>query len=567
MTHTIHICIAATLAMLWACPPTASGRTGGDDDHGRQQADRVQHTLSAQEDRYHAAMADVSLASSKTLHANPASAHLFSTTDTARHIRRAMIYAATTAARGEGDFLPYEGRGSADRRIGAYGEHTTPHSGTLSGSLQYAQGTHRNIGWSAMRLPELYLPYISTDSCGGHFRFDCYYAEGGYGFAMKQWTLGAKASFYGEQAHRLTDPRALNTTTWLRFGLGAARHMGSHLLMLDAGYGRNKQHMRLRYWRPGQQDRFFVCYGFGLYDTRQSGVAFGKSRMYYVDELSARLQYLSPRNGRLRLHASLAYDHDHMKTEESDIYNLYESRTHRLSPLLRLTYAPQDYWHFDLMATADIALRKGYENIIEEYLIDKDNNIYDFRTIDTRQNYSRNTATATAALRAARQCGSVELSMQGGLTADRYDERYKRQAWRIGVRRLTPHVMAGACWQGRRDVVGLSLLYARQHTGSHHYNVSMQNSQLPHLDFQQAFAPYAYRCANLHKVAVSATWQHRLGRMDGGMSARCYMTRGNRIADVSYTGDIGFASSAPMIQPAPDTHREQWGELTVYLLL
>ncbi|MGV2541756.1 hypothetical protein FO502_20695, partial [Bacillus pumilus] len=105
----------------------------------------------------------------------------------------------------------------------------------LSGRIQYAQGKHRNIGSSAMRLPELYFPYISTDSCGGDFKFDTYFAEGNYAFTLGKWTLGAKASFYGEQAYRPTDPRALNNTTWLRFNAGVARQIGRNLLLFDAG--------------------------------------------------------------------------------------------------------------------------------------------------------------------------------------------------------------------------------------------------------------------------------------------------------------------------------------------
>ena len=208
--------------------------------------------------------------------------------------------------------------------------------------------------------------------------------------------------------------------------------------------------MQLRYWRPGQQDRFFVCYGFGLYDTRQSAVSFGKSRMYYVDEYRTRIQYQSPRNRRLQLHASLSYAYDRMETEESDIYNLYESGTHRFSPLLHLTYTPSSDWTCELITTADISLRNGYENIIEEYLIDKENNVYDFRTIDTRQNYSRDISQITSALRLTRRLGMVELSMQAGVAGNGYEERYKAGNHRITVHTLTPCVEAGMQCKGER---------------------------------------------------------------------------------------------------------------------
>ncbi len=527
--------------------------------------DRVNYSLSPSEDRWLSTHSDFTLTAAKTIYANPAFTQWHKQSDTTLFRRSAIVYTGLAGADTKGDFIPYEGNGSTDYRVGAYGEYTLPRSGTLSGRIQYAQGKHRNIGWSAMRLPELYFPYISTDSCGGDFKFDTYFAEGNYAFTLGKWTLGAKASFYGEQAYRLTDPRALNNTTWLRFNAGVARQMGHNLLLFDAGYGRNKQHMQLRYWRPGQQDRFFVCYGFGLYDTRQSGVSFGKSRMYYIDELNTRVQYLSSQAHPLRVHAALGYSFDHMKTEESDIYNLYESRSHQLSPLIRLIFDPQNDWQFELAAAGDITMRKGYDNIIEEYLIDKENNIYDFRTIDTRQNYVRNTSRLSSALKASRRMGRVELSLQGGAATESYVEKYKANNHHIRVRTLTPHVKLGIDWQGTKDDIDLSMLYARQHVADNDYNVSFQNQQIAHLDFQHAFAPYAFRCAELDKVTASVTWQHRMKKMDVGLNAKLYLANGRRKDDVSYSEAIGFPSTAPMIRATPDKHQEHWASLTAFV--
>ena len=377
--------------------------------------------------------------------------------------------------------------------------------------------------------------------------------------------LGVKGTFYGEQAYRLTDPRALNNTTWLRFNVGVARSIGNHLLMLDAGYGRNKQHMQLRYWRPGQQDRFFVCYGFGLYDTRQSAVSFGKSRMYYIDEFNARLQYLFNTQSPLAIHASLGYAYQHMETEESDIYNLYESRSHQLSPLLRLTYDVQNDWQFELFSMCDIVLRKGYENIIEEYLIDKENNIYDFRTIATRQNYNRDTHAWTTAFKVSKRIGSVNIGLQGGISTEGYEEKYASGTYRIKVQTLTPHAKLSAEWQAPKDDIAISLLYAHQSVGNNTYKVDMQNQQIPHLDFQHAFAPYAFRTANLDKLTADITWQHQLKKIAIGLNAKLYIADGNRKKDVAYTGDIGFSSTAPMISAFPDKHLERWGSITMFV--
>ncbi len=540
--------------------------TGWGELYAQQLLDRVSYHLSPSEERFHATHVDILLQREKVLYTNPVYPQWHLQNDTNANRRTAIVYAGLAGADGKGDFIPYEGKGSSDYRVGAYGEYSTRNSGTLSGSIMYSQGKHRNIGWSAMRLPELYFPYISTDSCGGNYKFDTYYAEGNYGFTLGTWTLGVKGSYYGEQAYRLTDPRALNNTTRLRFNAGVGRQWGEHLLMLDAGYERNKQHMQLRYWRPGQQDRFFVCYGFGLYDTRQSAVSFGKARMYYVNEFNARLQYLSPTNNPLSLHAALGYVYDHMTTEESDIYNLYESRTHTLQPMAHLTYKSGSAWRYDLMASAEMTRRLGDENIIEEYLIDKENNIYDFRTIDTRQNYSRNITTATVALRVARQLNRVGLSLQGGVSVYDYEEKYKTHGYRIQVKTMTPHVRLGVDWQGKKDGLALSVTYAHQGVGKHDYQVVMQNTTIPHLDFQHAFSPYAYRCADQNKVVADVNWQHRFGKLTAGLNAKLYLADGHRKDDVNYTSVIGFTSSAPTISAAPDKNQERWGSLTAFVM-
>lgn len=479
----------------------------------------------------------------------------------------AIVYAGINGEEAEGDFMHYEGSGNTEYRVGGYGTYATKQSGTLSGHIQYARGKDRSIGWSAMRLPELYLPYISTDSCGGDFTYDRYYAEGAYELPrMGVYTIDVRASFFGEEAWRLHDPRALNNTTWLRFNAGvkAATKVGD--VYLNLGYGRNKQHEQLRYWRPGQQDRFFVCYGFGLYDTRQSGVSFGKARMYYINEFNARLAYTSPEEKPLHVTASLGYARQHLETEESDIRCLYEATTNVLTPSVEVEYKRKDCpWQLRLSADARLLTRLGYENIIEEYLIDKENNIYDFRTIDTRQNYSRNISQITSALRFTHRLGMVKLSMQAGVIVNGYEERYNAGNHRIKVQTLTPSVEAGMQWEGRKEEIDISLGYARQGVGTHHYEVNMQNSQIAHLDFQQAFSPYAYLCAKLDKIHAEITWRHQLRRTTVGVSVKLSQVSGRRLDDVKYTDAIGFPSTASMISPLPDTHEERWGSVTVFM--
>ena len=528
----------------------------------QQLYDRVGVVLSPMERTFHERNSDILLLKERQLYANPAYNSL---SDTLAARFSSIVYGGIAGGSGDGDFLPYQGNGSTDSRIGAYGVYNTPRSGTLSGNILYARGSHRRIGWSAMREPELYMPYFSTDSTGGDYKFESYHVAGDYSFTLDDWTLGARMAFSGEQAHRSTDPRALNNTTWLRFNLGAAKKTRLGSLLLDAGYARNKQHVQLRYWRPGEQNRFFVCYGFGLYDIRQSAVLFGKARMFYVDEFNSRLQFLSAVGKPLGLHASVAYRFDNMKTEESDIYNLYEAKTHIIEPNVLLTFEPDRLWRADLSLGGMLLFRKGYENIIEEYLIDKPNNIYDFRTVDTQQNYCFDDANLNASLRVERRMGALRLSAQGGISSKMRRERYKNGGYSIRNDLLTPHFKVGFGYVGVRDELDFSLLYGRQNVSKHKYDVTLSNQEIEHLDFQHAFTQYAYYASEFNFGTLSLTYKRRFGAVIVGVDCKLYVSDGARLSDVAYEGKVGFMSSAPTISTQPDKHNERWGTLSLFL--
>ena len=332
-----------------------------------QLVERHQEALSPSETRFNSHAEDMSVKYLRQLYLNPSFYEWVHTDDSTSQSGRyhSSVYTGFAHGRLDGDYLHYEGNAFNDYKVGAFGEYSIRNNGTIFGKVRYSRGEHKNIGWSAMRYPELYLPYISTDSLGGDFKFEDYQIEGGYAFSLDEWKMGVNGAFHGEQAHRMTDPRALNNTTWLNIGLGISREFNGHLLMDQGSFGRNKKHMKLKYWRPGQQDRFFVCYGLGLFDNRQSPISFGYSRMYYIMEGGARLTYQSPTDRPLTIFASLGYEYDRMKTEETNICDLYFSKTNTLLPTVMLNWKPSESWKFSWWLEGHIDVRKGYENIFE----------------------------------------------------------------------------------------------------------------------------------------------------------------------------------------------------------
>ncbi|MCM0718006.1 hypothetical protein NBH15_06910 [Parabacteroides sp. W1-Q-101] len=530
---------------------------------------RLQTPLSPSESRYNTFVSDMEVKWQQQLYKNPAFYELKHTYDDLADTGKYRSILATGYAAGnlDGDFLPYEGNAFEDFRITGSGEYSIASAGTIFGTAQYAREEHQHIGWNATRYAELYQPYISTDSVGGDFHFEDYQIEGGYSFRLNELFLGVYAAFHGEQAHRKSDPRVLNNTTWLSLGLGAGRLFNKHLVMLQAGFERNKQHITMRYWRPGQQDRFFIGYGFGLYDVRLSGVLFGYSRMYYMNEGNATVTYQSPVDKPFILSAALGYRYDYVKTEESDIRDLYASRTHRLHPVIRLKWQPASPVSLTLLLENNTDKRRGYENIFEQYLVDEANNIYDFRLIDTQQKYSSSKSESLIQLKASYRINPFHsLELTGGAALFTREEKYKEENYHVKNGTVSPHIGLGYKMKLKKSEADISCLFIKQLTTDNQYDVAMKNTNIEHLDFQHTFAPYAYYNSTFTSVQLAATYVYHLKKFGIGANLKLMNKAGNRDKEAVYTQDIGFASSAPMITPTPDKHDEIWGSGSLFFV-
>ena len=531
--------------------------------------ERQKVSLSPSETRFNSSFDDMDTRRLSQLYSNPVYCEWVNTADSLmeRSRYRSGVYTGYTNGKEKGDFLPYEGNGYNDYRIGATGEYALRFYGTLYGSAQYSRGKHKNIGWNAMRYPELYTPFISTDSIGGDFLYEDYLIKGGYGFTLGKWKLGVNGSFHGEQAHRKTDPRALNNTTWLNIGVGLSRMWGGHLFMAQGQFGRNKQHMQLRYWRPGEQDRFFVCYGFGLYDVHQSGVSFGYSRMYYIKEGEARFTYQSPLDRPFRVYASLGYEYDRMKTEETDIIDLYYSKTNTFLPTLQLDWQPSRSWDFSLCVDGRLDFRKGFENIFERYQSDVNNNIYDYRLIDTRQHYFHDKANLLGQLRVRYHINAHHLvGLVGGVSSYYRKEKYDLDDYEIKNVTLFPHGRFDYLMHIKNNEFTFSCLYGKQLNIDDSYQVDLVNKSIEHLDFQHAFAPYAYYSSTFSSLQLSTSYVYHFKRCALGANLKFMYTKGERDKSAVFYDKVGFESSAPMISTTPDQHNETWGSSSIFFV-
>lgn len=531
---------------------------------------RIQEPLSPSEQRYNLITTDIKSTVQKGLYDNPAFYEmLHQNASLLKGERRKKAAVLSGYANGElnGDFLPTEGNKFEDFRVLGTGEYSLDSVGTLFGTVQYSRGKHENIGWNTVRYPDLYLPYITTDSIGGNFNYESYMVKGGYAFKLNKIFLGINGHFKGEQAHRKTDPRAVNNTTWLNVNVGAGYIFNKHVLLLNAGYERNKQHVSLRYWRPGQQDRFWVAYGFGLYDTKHSTVSFGYSRMYYITGGNAAISYLSPTDKAVTVNARLAYKYNHLKTEETDIRDLYFSKTHYFQPVININWNPQTAFSFHLLLSSNTNLRNGHENIFEQYKVDEVNNVYDFRLIDTRQNYKKQESENLGQLKVSYNITKGHtVSILGGANLSYKKETYKENNHKISTTAILPHIGAGYQLTARKSEFDFNTLYINKQMLSDTYDVNILNTSVKHIDFQHAFTPYAFNNSTFSCININTTYVYHFSKMDVGINCKLMFKRGDRDKDAQYLKEIGFNSIAPKIDPLQGKHNETWGALALFVV-
>lgn len=484
------------------------------------------------------------------------------------HDKQNIVLTSYGKGKTDGDFIPYEGKSNEDWRLFGHGCHNFGKHGTLYGTIQYARGTHKEISWSAMRFPELYWPYTLTDSTGGDSKYEYYGIEGGYGVNLGKVYFGVIAQFDGELAYRMTDPRLKNNTTFLQLGFdaGLSSPKGQRL-MADAKYLRNKEHESDSYWRPGEQQRFFTLYGFGLYDNKRSSVSMGRSRMYYVNGLKSHFSYASPTDKTVCTTINIGLNINKMDAEDSDFTSPYASKTTTFSPQIEFKWKINENNTISLFCDNHLEKRLGYERVFEKFITNTATSSYDYRQIAENQYYTLLTRQGLNALRYSVSLGKHHiLGIQYGIGYFYRSEKNSFYDFSVANKNMINIPRFDYKLSTKKHELSAGINWGHQKVKHHEYNVDIKTSSIQHLDFQTCFAPYAYYASEYDILAADLTYIYYFKKLGIGMRLKYMNISGNRLDDVEYTKEIGFNSICPMISPQSDIHNEQWINGSIFVL-
>jgi hypothetical protein len=523
----------------------------------------IQHRLSSSEKRFYDLNKTINTYLYRQFYKNPAF-HNLNSLDFKLNSYLSVNYSKSKLY---GDYITAEGNEFEDFRICAAAYKPVTINSTLSGHIQLSRGIHKNISWNTARDYDLYSPYISTDSIGGDFKFKEYLVFGNYAFNISKFSLGINAYFKGERAHRETDPRCLNTSSCIGSKLGIMKQFSNNILAAKIGIEKNKQHITMRYWRPGQQERFFVARGLGLYDEYTSRVSFGYSRMYYLKSYIGGLTYISDSKNTNQIRSDIEYKFSKMKTEESIIRDLYEYKNHELSSSINFKHNFNKRKAFSISIISEFSRRIGYENIFINELVDKKNNIYDYKNIDIQKNYELLNFNNNISIDyTINKKDRSEFKFISGIDSKYRKENHKENY--ITNSSINPYISLNYKLKFNDIQLYIKPVFKKKFTQKNNYNITYpKNTNIEYLEFQHAFNQYAYYNSEWNALSLDSKIVKDLLKYKLGIGLKLMYIDGNRDKNTNYTKGISFNSRADLINSYTDKHNEKWISFYIFILL
>lgn len=479
-----------------------------------------------------------------------------------------FIAADGASGRQEGDYLPYEGQEFRDFSVRADG-YKQGDRATFFARIGFTAGGNDNVGWSALRNPGLYWPYIVADSTGGDFRYEKYDLMCGYSFRLGRFDLGMSGEYTGDFAFRQNDPRIEDISTWLTFKAGAAYAFRRHVIALNAEFMHHRQHADVKHFRTGQFAGFFIEYGFGMFDYIFSPIFNSMEQRQHINAYGVNLTFNSDPSRALRLNLLLGYGRETMKTEENNYkVNLYRAPANTFDADLGILWNDRR-WGAEFLVKAAYEDKKGTESIFERYISSSQDgvDVYDFRKIGEQNRYGMKRLDGSAELKVSRFLGRhYTVSLLGGVGYMMREETYKDHDYLIRNVLLTPSLGIGARYSGEKFDVELRGCWSHRTVPESRYEVGVDLEK--NTEFQHAFTTYAYyaNTAELYTAELTVARHFRFGTF--GLRGQMLCGRGNRIPEAVY--DLSRyeqavpSTSQHTISRTPDRHDSVWFRVSLF---
>ncbi|GEM_PF-4634414 len=292
----------------------------------------------------------------------------------------------------EGVYSSFYGNDLDNKEISALWLYPLDRNSSFLGKASVGLGRDKGVLWNMTRYPSIFSPYVMMNEKGGDYEYQDYNFKGIYSKQLNdRFLLGAEVEYRGEYAHKDTDPRTKNMTSWLSAGMGVAlSDKRSNVYSLFAKYTNNIQKTEADLWKGNIKERFLLMRGFGMFDNVMSENLYSKKRAYFVNNYQLGASSQIAVTSKTKLDFGFSYTYSHLKTEEQNTVNLFNLTTNKLEMNLFLESILSERLSFSTFFNAIYVAKKGKENIYSLVNVNPDNeSIYDYNRIGVLENYTQ----------------------------------------------------------------------------------------------------------------------------------------------------------------------------------
>lgn len=401
--------------------------------------------------------------------------------------------------------------------VEAKGFFTQASKGTLFGTMAYGQENRENSTLNYAINPEIYYPYLVSDTLGnGDKRYEHYQIQGGYSFAKDDTYLGIGISYKGVASSRITEPRLSIYDSWFKVDVGLLQRTKQGLISLQVYPEFNRQMIsssNVLNKAPA------VLQFIGLGQWKNTPIKVGQSyeRSMTVVGAGGSLGYKQIRQPvqRWSYQANIHYNYRHMNTfdnsqlgfESNTKLNLFTRNTHVLSPMFVLDYhGSHATWAW--MYQGNNSFSKGSEHIYESKKVSSSQNLYDYVKVATNAFYTqRDWQNALTIEREQFFDQTHKFTTWIKLKHRLYQEKYIYHQQRVASESLAASIGIGYTKMFTKSSLNIKWSYTNQKTLSSTYQVY---KPLEKVAIRQSYIPFVLRTEPISAVEWRVSYQHAM---------------------------------------------------------